>query len=172
MISNLKKPSMLSMGKRQPLPLSWMPYKSLSYWKHLFTFMPSLYKWLQFLFHNKNSFFPHRDSFDFLLPNLQLLHLCFSLPFSLYGSKGVGSTLKAKSTPFTLNQEHFPPSQGSYTFSYLFMSLYVQHTFSAWFFPMTVKCLPLAFFFPFKESRTQTSLDFTNPSSYHYFFSD
>lgn len=167
MISNLKKPNMLSMGQRHPLPLSWMPLKSLSFWKHLFTFMPALYKWLQFLFHNKNSFFPHRDTFNFLLPSLQLLHLCFSLPFSLYRSQGVSSTSKAKSTPFTLNQEHFHLLK-EVVLSLIFSWVYTLN-FSAWFFPMTVN-LPMAFLFSFKESRTQTSHVFTTPSSYHHYF--
>lgn len=173
MVFNLKRPDMLSMGQRSPLPLSWMTLKSsLSCWNHLFTFMSSLYKWLQFLPHNKNPFFFHRDSLTFCFQTSNS-YICVS-PYLLpcYVSKGFVSPSKADSTSFILNHEPFPPSQRSYTFCYLFVSLYIQHTFSTWFFPMTAKCLPMAIFF-FKESRTQTSLDFTNPSSYHcsYFFS-
>lgn len=147
MIFSLKRPDMLSTGHRSLLPLSWMTLKSsLSCWKHLFTFMSFPYKWLQFLPHNKIPFFFHRSLWlSASKPRTPTFVFLLNF-FPAMWAKRLFLHLRPIPHPsfWIMNLSHLLKEV---ILCYLFMSLYIQHTFSTWLFPMIVKCLPMAIFF-------------------------
>lgn len=72
------------------------------------------------------------------------LFVPFLVLFPPIRAKGLLLHLKTQPASWALNHDHFPPSQGTYTF-YFFMLLYIQHTLSTSFFPIKVKLVPIAF---------------------------
>ena len=158
-----KKPKHWSLGQKNSLPLFWNNMqiffellKTTSIW------VLTLYRRPQFLLHNEKWIFL-KDSFDFLLPN-NSSYLCASpclLP-SCY-SKGAAFISKTNPTSSALNDDLSPPSQRTCAFNFSCFYTF-KHTFSMWFFPMTVTLAPIHDFFK-KKSRPQTFVSFTNPST-------